>query len=366
MRIPDFLKKPLRRLYWWYFPRLEARVERRRRRRLWKQLVFPLGKKVYLIGPRWHENLGDSAIVLAQKRFLEKCGWDEAHIKELTARDYERDWERIQKWIPRGSVIAQLGGGHLGNQWIYEENLHRQQVSAFPKYKNVIFPQTICYLPNECGREEERSSAAVYDGRKNLTMVARERISYETMRSLYPNTKVLMTPDIVLSATMEDFGVRQQERSGVLLCLRNDPERVLDQQAHDELEALLCSEHLSYGYVDMYSAQPVTRENRLEQVRDKMEQLSKARLVITDRLHGMVFCALTGTPCIAMSNNNHKVRGTYDWISYLPYIRFVGSVGDVEEYLPELLAMEHCSFDNTPLQPCFEQLAKVVRRDACN
>lgn len=364
MRIPNFLKKPLRRVYWWYIARLDARIERKRRRKKWREITFPLGKKVYLIGTPSHENLGDSAIVLAQKAFLEACGWDAERIIELSAEDYDRDWVRIQKWIPRNALIAQLGGGHLGSQWPYEENLHRQQVTAFPNNKNVIFPQTICYLPDEQGRAEEKASVAVYNGKENLTMVAREKKSYEIMKSLYPNTKILLTPDIVLSASMELFRAKEQPRSGVLLCLRSDAERVLGQEDHHELEAMLQSQRIPYGFVDMYTNEKVTKENRRELVCEKMEQLSRARLVITDRLHGMVFCALTGTPCIALSNNNHKVQGTYEWISYLPYIRYANNLTEVWGYLPELMAMERCQYDNAPLQPVFKQLAEVVRKDA--
>lgn len=366
MRIPIFLKRPLRRIYWWYVEEQNARSERKRLWKKWRQIAFPLGKKVYLIGTPSHENLGDSAIVLAQKAFLEACGWESARIIELTAEDYERDWVRIQKWIPRGALIAQLGGGHLGNQWPFEENLHRQQVIAFPKNKNVIFPQTICYLPGEQSEAEETASVAVYDGKENLTMVAREKKSFDIMKALYPNTRILLTPDIVLSASMELFHAKEQPRVGVLLCLRRDAERVLGQEVHDELEAKLQSQKIPYDFVDMYTNEMVTRENRRALVRQKMEQLSSARLVITDRLHGMVFCALTGTPCIALSNNNHKVRGTYEWISYLPYIRYTDNLTQAWEQLPELMAMDHCRFDNAPLLPLFEPLAEVVRKDACN
>lgn len=41
-------------------------------------------------------------------------------------------------------------------------------------------------------------------------MVAREKQSYDIMTSLYPNTRVLLTPDIVLSASMDTFGAKPQ------------------------------------------------------------------------------------------------------------------------------------------------------------
>ena len=366
MRIPDFLKRTLRPVYWWYHKKMENHLERRRQRRKWREIVFPLGKKVYLIGTPSHENLGDSAIVLAQKAFLEGCGWEKDRIIELTDEDYERDWERIRKWIPKSAFIAQLGGGHLGNQWMNEEKLHRRQVSAFSRNRNVIFPQTICYLPGEGGNDDAKASIEVYDGQAKLTMVAREKQSYGIMNSLYPNTRVLLTPDIVLSASMDVFGAKPQRRNGVLLCLRSDKERSLSEEERKNLEAMLQEKGIAFGYTDMYSAQRITKQSRKAQVREKMEEIAGARLVITDRLHGMVFCAITGTPCIALSNNNHKVRGTYEWISYLPYIRYAGSAEEVGRYLPELLAMENCRYDSTPLRPWFEKLAEVVKKDAIN
>ena len=160
-------------------------------------------------------------------------------------------------------------------------------------------------------------------------MVAREKYSYETMKQLYPDTTVLMTPDIVLSSCMDIIGAKSQKRDGVLLCLRSDSERVLNGEDHRYITRLLEEKHLPVRTTDMYSKVRVTPETREQLVREKMEELASARLVITDRLHGMVLCTLTGTPCIVMSNNNHKVQGTYEWISYLPYIRYVSDVHQI-------------------------------------
>ena len=76
----------------------------------------------------------------------------------------------------------------------------------------------------------------------------------------------------------------------------------------------------------------------------------------------IVISAVTGTPCIAFSNYTHKVKGTYQWIKYLPYIRYAETTEEAIGYIPELLGMEHCRFDNSPLQPYYEKLAEAVRR----
>ena len=170
----------------------------------------------------------------------------------------------------------------------------------------------------------------------------------------------------VLEVTPQDVDQIRQLFQLIKTMLRSDKERSLPVEERENLEEMLRSKGIAFGYTDMYSGQKVTKQSREMQVREKMEELASARLVITDRLHGMVFCALAGTPCIAMSSSNHKVRGTYEWISYLPYVRYAKTPEEVERYLPELLAMENCRYDNAPLRPWFDKLAEVVRKDAHN
>ncbi len=364
MRKGSRLHRILSRMYWWYHRRWEEALECKRLRLLRKDLRTPRGKKVYLIGTPTHENLGDSAIVLAQTAFLKQCGLKAEQIHEITDIAYHRDWNHIRKWIPKDGLIAHLGGGHMGNQWPEEELLHRRQVQAFPKNPAVIFPQTLYYLPDEAGKRAAEESIPVYNGKPNLTLAAREKTSYETMKRLYPDTKILLVPDIVLSSSMQAFGAQPQKRQGAILCFRNDLEKAMGEETQGQIKNLLNRRGLAYRMTDMYADQTVTVENRAALVRQKLEELASAELVITDRLHGMVFCAITGTPCMVFRNNNPKVRGTYEWISYLPYIRYVQSLEEVENALPELLAVQNGAFHNQPLQQYYAQLAEVVKQYA--
>jgi pyruvyl transferase EpsI len=118
---------------------------------------------------------------------------------------------------------------------------------------------------------------------------------------------------------------------------------------------------VQYYITVMHSEYKITKENRMKAVRNKMEEFAKSKLVITDRLHGMIFAAITETPCIVFSNYNHKVKGTYEWIKYLPYIKYIESVEEAKKYIPELLKMDNCKFDNKPLQPYFDKLAEVIQ-----
>lgn len=354
---------PLRRLHgqiyeWWF--------ARKRRFALWKNLTFSLGTKVCILGTPTHTNIGDSAIVLAEKRFLQFCGIEEKRIVELTASQLRQGQDFLAKHIGKRYLLCWPGGGNMGNQWMGEESMRRNVMACFPDNPTIIFPQTIYYTPDEVGQLEQKQSVPIYNGKKNLILAAREQTSHEIMSQLYPDTTLLFIPDIVLSATMETFGVELGDRNSVLLCMRSDAERSMTDEDRASVESILREQGLSFRKTDMHCEGAVTRENRFERVREKMREFASAKLVITDRLHGMIFSAITGTPCIVFSNYNYKVRGTYEWIKYLPYIRYAETVEDVERYLPELLAMENCKYDNAPLMPYFEKLAQVVRDYANN
>lgn len=247
----------------------------------------------------------------------------------------------------------------MGDQW-YSEELFRQRciINQLNK-KPVVFPQTIFYSNTESGSDKLKRSKKVYDN-SEITLIARERISYNIMKEAYPNATVLLTPDIVLSSKMEDFGVENNKRQGILFITRNDPEKAIDESVWDRLTTAMKSFNKHISYSDMHSNIPIAKKDRLKCISMKMQEFCNAEIVITDRLHGMIFAALTGTPCIVFSNNNHKVKGTYDWIRYLPYIYYADTVEEAEKVIPSLIAMKECVFDHKPLDPYFEALADYI------
>lgn len=358
-KMKDFLR-PLRVLH----GRLNDWLEKKRSElSCLRRILFPLGKKVFVMGTPTHTNIGDSAIVLAEISFLRRCGVKTSRIKELTVKETRQNANAIFRCIRlcRNSVVCWPGGGNMGDQWFPEEQFRRQAMEKLPRNPMILFPQTLYYTPTERGAREEKASIPYYNARRGLTMVSREDLSNREMQRLYPDTPILLTPDIVLSSTMEDYGVKKQDRAGVLFCVRSDAEKTVDPSVWKDLKASVMEEGRQIRITDMYAEQAVTKENRALRVREKMQEFCSAELVITDRLHGMVFAAITETPCIVFSNYNHKVKGTYDWIRCLPYIRFAENAEEAKQAIPVLLAIEDSHFDNAPLKPYFDKLAEVVK-----
>ena len=118
-----------------------------------------------------------------------------------------------------------------------EELLRRDMLSTFEENKIIIFPQTIFYSDTTKG-QKEKEFYFIYN-RNNLTIVAREYISFERMKYLYPNANVLLTSDIVLSTNKDIFGVKQQEQKGILLCLRSDMEKAMSLAEHKMIKEFL-------------------------------------------------------------------------------------------------------------------------------
>ena len=109
-----------------------------------------------------------------------------------------------------------------------------------------------------------------------------------------------------------------------------------------------------------YAIRIADRDKELEK---QYNAFRSAELVVTDRLHGMVFSAITGTPCIVIDSKSPKVKGCYEWLKQLDYIRFCDDatkLTDIYESMPK----GNQQYDNSSLMPYFEQLANDLKHAA--
>lgn len=325
-------------------------------------IALILFKRVYILGTPEHTNLGDAAIVIAQKNFIKRSGIKEKDIVEIPLDRYDNFRKLPLKLTNRKSIITLVGGGNMGDVWFLDEEIRRKIITDFPKNKKIVFPQTCHYSDTEKGAEEKKKSVEIYNKAQSLTLIAREKKSFGIMKELYPNADVMLAPDIVLSAYASDFGVRAQSRSGALLCMRSDLEKAIDESTLKTVKAIFEKKGMAYTVTDTHCEGWCFANKRVSLVKDKLAEFAGAEIVITDRLHGMIFSAITGTPCIALSNYNHKIIGTYEFIKYLPYIKFVQTEEEIKAAFDELLAMTDCQYDNTPLLSYYEKLTEVLKQ----
>lgn len=287
-----------------------------------------------------HPNLGDLAILLAEMHFLKQFG----EVAAISNSDYKR----CRSKIPEKTLIILSGGGNLGDIWIHEEEARRNIIKNQMNNPKILFPQSFYY-----GDQRKIEESLPFYRCENLWLTARDDESYSQMKKIYGD-RVIETPDIVLSASRKTFNVKQTDRSGVLFCFRSDKEKKIADEDIIKLEKAV----EQFSYTDMLSDVPVTEENRMNLVSRKMNEFAGAELVITDRLHGMIFSALTETPCIVLQNSYYKVKGQYRWLSHLPYITFFENVDDALSAIPSIRNVGNCHFE--PLTDQFLELGNLI------
>ena len=340
---------PLRRLH----GKIHETEEKRKLRNIYKAEFKKNPKTVFLILTPEHGNLGDHAIASAEINFLNKLGIN--YIEITGAKLDQMKWSN-QLDIFNGFPVLINGGGNLGTLWMDVENLHREIVQKNPKSTIMVLPNTAFYAPTEQGQEELCRSIQIYNHHKRLTIYAREKISYDFLKPIYQH--VQLVPDMVLSMKKDDLGL---DRKGCLLCLRGDCEktRTPEQDLVIRSQAqLLFGDDV--GNTDMIVKGPVLPSDRETALEKKYQEFRSAELVITDRLHGMIFCAITGTPCIVLDSKSPKVRGCYEWIKHLDYIRFADKPEDIST-LYGTIPKENHFYDNSHLENYFQSLAEDIQ-----
>lgn len=320
-----------------------------------KRLVcIPWKKKIILVGTPEYNNAGDSILVTAALKLYSDM-LKKFKAVEITKSEYYRYKNTIKLCLSKRDIITFQPGGNMGNVWIDEENCRRDVIQSFPDNKIISMPQTIYYEEDSKGQKSLEDSKVIYGEHTNLIIAAREKVSYNLMKAYYPNNKVILIPDMALYL---DAYRSDKKREGILLCLRHDGEKLITEE--DEIKIKNALYNKPYSYMDMYSKENPDRFNRRSIVKEKLDEFTKAELVITDRLHGMICCALTETPCVIMSNNNHKVKGVYEWIKDLEYIEFIDNVEELSAAIENVMAVKDRHYSNERFKPYFEQIVKAI------
>ncbi len=314
-------------------------------------------KRIFLIGCEDFWNLGDHHIAISELEYLEKTFPDFAII-EITASQYFAVNRLLPFVIRRREVICMHGGGNIGNFYMLAEHIRRDLMKRFRNNEKVIFPQSIHYDTSDCARAELEEDQRRIRRTRNLTLCTREHYSYKLAKQ-YFDCHVVLTPDIVLFSNYTE--VFKFERRGAILLLRNDLEGVFSEEDKQGIERVVQQYTSDIRRNDTQLICDINIYDRKEVLEEFLRKIAEAEFVITDRLHGMVFCAITKTPCIVLPNYNHKVGGVYEWISNLEYIKMIKDMGELEEALRRIRREQEPLYDNSILSEGFGVLTQLLK-----
>lgn len=290
------------------------------------------GHKVFLLLSPQYLNFGDHAIALSEIKNLQKL-FPESAIVDANYSMFEFWSEQVKKAIRPGDVIVVTGGGFMGNLWPANQTLTEKVIELFPDNRIVFAPQTIFFKDTPTAAAEKAAFRDKLIRHGNFFFYGRDEQSCRQMAELgFVRGRAFdLMPDFVLMMPPLD-GLHL--RSGnAAVCLRADEEAAdgLRAQVEQALAALIPGQIDSIKMAQDHAEIPVWLREKF--VRDKLQQFADAGIIVTDRLHGMIYATYTGTPCIAFDNVSKKVSGVHEWIKSLDYVVIAHDISE----LPELI-----------------------------
>ena len=315
--------------------------------------------RLYLLNIPSHGNLGDHLLSVAEHEFL-KDNFPHLQIVPVTSSDLYYSIKVSLSSVRQNDILCITGGGFLGSLYDEEERF-LAILKMFPQNKVIVLPQTIYYEDNIKGYKALERAKAFYESHNKLYVVARDQNTYDLLIKVLMKDhedRVAFTPDLALYINKPaDF-----ERDGILWCLRKDAEiSVSNTSLVKELTKQVKTLGFHEVFTDTYVSYPISYELEEEEVQKKIEEFSHVKLVITDRLHGMIYSVITGTPVIAMDNISGKVGQVYDqWIKDLNYVRFISNTDDLKDIVYQMLSIHECTYNNRHLVKMYQPIIDFI------
>lgn len=280
-------------------------------------------KRIWYFCVPTHSNLGDQAQACCIEKYFRKFFSDHIVFK-LSNNAFDFYEEKILMILKEKIKETDLIFFQSG--YTFTGIMHRKIVENFPYNKIVFLPQTVKFK-NQKILENVQNFYGKYD---NIYFFARDKISYDIYKSIFPEHRnVHCFPDIV-TTEIGNYDFNNNERNGILLCVRNDVEKLYSFQ-----EISLFKEKLQkIAKVSLSDTNSETKENSLKEYWKKIEETiddyAQYQVIITDRYHGTIFALIANTPVIILKTTDHKVVTGADWFEGV-YEDYVYVVNDLEE-----------------------------------
>lgn len=328
------------------------------RRRLLKRRIKNLVRKrqdekmFFVLNVPSHGNMGDQLIAYSIEKYLTD-GRPNTKVEFFSTEELECGVKYLQHVITPNDTVFITGGGFLGDIYPAEEKRFHDVLRCFSNNRIILFPQTFAYKENS---ELLKSAIKCHLACSQLIIATRETASYNFIKSHFCKAQVLLLPDIT---TYLDFSESSYDRNGILICSRNDKEkRVESTQLLDCAKAWATKNSIPLHFVDTQVPYPVSSAMRYNEIDKLIHKFASSRLVITDRLHGMLYSIITGTPVIAIDNTTHKVSGAItNWFKSMSYVKQCSNINEMEQHLIRLYALGGQKFNNVMF---VDELAKIL------
>lgn len=285
------------------------------------------GKKIFVFLGADYGNLGDVAITYAQTQYLQHR-FLEYKVVEIPISNTFAGIKTVKNIINSDDVVTLIGGGNTSDRYDDIEFLRQLVIWNFRKYRIIGFPQTIDLTRSGKGMFTQMTIKLIYRRAHRFTYMAREQNSFNVMSRLIPALETVKMPDVVMTLDERE----NAKRNGLLVCLRSDKEVSSNATLREEALKMLTDRYASVDYQDT-QVDGISLENRYEKLHEVWRCFSRHEVVLTDRLHGMIFAFITNTPAYVIDNSNHKISACLECIRNCGYIRLIKKIDDIDPIL---------------------------------
>lgn len=316
-------------------------------------------KRIFVFGTVEHMNYGDIAINDAEYEFLAKV-IPNYEIVAIPERMVAISISKVKRIINETDIVAFHGGGNMGDIWEQQEDLRREVFQTFKDFMIISFPQSTSFF--DLNNYNFKQSVKVYGQLKNAYFFSRDQESFDFMKKHFPtNLHVYLIPDMVLSLTRYS---EDDADGGILTLLRRDREKLTNNTLITLLQNISKTYNLTLSDTVGNYWKIITKKTISNVLNERLNEIGKAKIIITDRLHGMVFAVITGTPAIVFDNNNHKIKHLYEtWLKKINYIYFVRETDKVDflQKKIEFMVNEKSEKNFCDFTPYFSTLTELLK-----
>jgi exopolysaccharide biosynthesis predicted pyruvyltransferase EpsI len=272
-------------------------------------------------------NMGDQLQHYAIAKWLQRHGGG----RQVLEVPYFAPIPSLAKTVRTDDVLVMQSSAGMGDLYPYFEEYRLRLCRAFPDHRIVVFPHTV-FFQDPANRER---SAEEYRRHRGLTLMARDLTSFDTLREMVPDGHVIPVPDVVLGLRGAFPVGAGERRGGGLGIFRSDEE--VNQGGQGLVDGVLPD--LPRFDLMFPETESCTEMEQPEFVARVFGHIAAHDFVVTDRMHGMIFAAILGVPCVGLAGKPeigyHKNRATYEsWLRRVPYVAFL----DNDEIEARLLA----------------------------
>jgi len=299
-------------------------------------------KKVILCGIPVHNNLGDQAQAVCELKWF-KDNYPDHKVFCFSSDELMQYnsfmMKALEKSLKKTDLIFMQSGYNTTDIYLNEERMHRSAILNFRHNKIVFMPQTVLFKDEK----EQNISVKIYAKHNNILFLARDDLSYNKAKKLFPKHRVELYPDIV--TTLIGGMKFNAQRNKILICARNDKESIFTKDQINEISSYLGK----YGQVDITDTSIDAPVSDIISCREKyvfsaIDSFSQYKVTVTDRYHGLIFSLIAGTPVVILPTSDHKLSSGINWFSsiseFRPYVHYCDDITKLESIVESVLKEE--------------------------